>query len=320
MKDVLDKIKNYDTHISKHTHQSDIDIMERMLNKEVTNNSGFSEDIDIDQLLKDALHQNQDHIQDWLKNAKQWDRKGFSYVSDQKIGTGIKMDTQTTLIKEYETNNVNIVLKKDKNCETGFSLVTAYPNIAHGDATPTERDLQPVIKKTEHYKNADPVIQTALNYRADPKSKIRITVNAGEKNANDSAIFLSVKDKDDPELTHIIKLKEQTYQLAANREIIDENGRARRQKTTSKYLDLRNETKPMGTAPAFLNNQTIRQAFFNDYPEELKCADYINKRLTQQLSPIQDKTRQTHVQRTKMADKLIHNLKKPDIQNQQQLE
>ena len=155
----------------KKSNNTDVTLIDRAINKaEKTKSASVFENnttADIKETIQTALMDQVPTIIEWLTTSKE-KTLTITTAEEQHIGHGI--ENQIAKIREYDTNNLTLMLLKDDNNEVGFRCHTAYPNITHiaTTRTSTGRNLIPDLIQTRTFKKADTntrtkLIQAAIN-------------------------------------------------------------------------------------------------------------------------------------------------------------
>ena len=273
------------THFHKHEHVTDVESMNRML-CEVPANSAFYPNQNIEFLLEEAMFYKAQDIAEWLDTAEPREKKAFQVVFDPEdydgmIGKGFVNDQKSNLIKEYESDTLNLVLQQDSYSSLGFSIVTAYPSLDSPTVKPTMRNLKNVTMQTDMYQSADPVKKAYMLYRTSYQSTLSVSYREGTYGPEDSTIFLHVPTVN-PNTKHVIKIKESGVTLTTK--TFDP---ITKEKTTipTKYTQLRDtlfENPPKNLAVS-LNNRKLKEEFKKDFPEVMREVSYIKHKIRENL-------------------------------------
>lgn len=200
---IIDSIININ-HIStmhKKSNNTDVTLIDRAINKaEKTKSASVFENnttADIKETIQTALIDQVPTIIEWLTTSKE-KTLTITTAEEQHIGHGI--ENQIAKIREYDTNNLTLMLLKDDNNEVGFQCHTAYPNITHiaTTRTSTGRNLIPDLIQTRTFKKADTntrtkLIQAAINgldRRLSPIERIYANIVAQPAFTNDMQIAI----------------------------------------------------------------------------------------------------------------------------------
>lgn len=216
----LDYIITDDTHLNKHTHNTESQNLDRIVLERkkaqglFTDNMNSTHDFDANHehammMLDDAIYSEKEDIANWMMEATEGEKQAFHIKfkkdKDDIVGTGMIFDNENNMIKEYETYHLTFVLKKDMAQPNSFYLVTAYPDLEHPDVEPTGRDLTPFIKNTQAYKSGDDVYKTYLRYVTDVNNTHMVTYKPGNS-PNDSMMMIHINTQN-PNIYHEIKIK-----------------------------------------------------------------------------------------------------------------
>lgn len=203
----LSNILNPNSHWDKHVIANKTDVLNRILSDEISTNSTFTTDINVTDILYDAIAFNVSTIHAWLENPSEHTLI-IQRTLDQQLGIGYRINRHTNIISEYVTNTVAVVLRYTPNSKYGFTAITLYPSILPNtlDCTPTCRNLTGLIQKTETYKNASTMKRAYLLYQAIPnKNKPDVHFYTGRYD-NDEALMLNIHNK--PNVKTIIRITE----------------------------------------------------------------------------------------------------------------
>lgn len=278
-KNFIKHISDDKTHVCRHHDVNDIAYLERIFH-DVTINSVFDNQINLDTLLGDMIYYKAQDIANWLEYADAYEKKAFHVAFDEddygRIGTGLIHDKKTNLIKEYESNDVYVVLRKDPTNYLGFSLVTAYPNMDSPNIKPTNRNLKEITVQTPTYQNAKPTEKAYLMYRTSYQSDISISYSKNPNDEMDDAIYMHVPTGN-PNTKHIIKIKEHTCTLKTvhKDEITGET-----QPIETKYTQIRNKYDNKHRQPSVsLLEPHVRAAFSADFPQLDREITYLQRKI-----------------------------------------
>lgn len=283
------------THIENHIGNRKVDNLNRIFTDKPAD-STFANADQVPELVLDACLYNAEEIENWQKNACPYETKAFTHTFDKEdygpVGTGILFDKYSNLIKEYETDTIRVILRKDTATPMGFSVHTAYPDMISVKVEPTGHRLDLTAKETNTYQNADDLGKAYLSYRTNPNSKVNISYSRGyDKNGNpdpsDSRIIVSQRGKN-PDLTHMVCIKENRFYMYTT-DWNHKNAKGRPDKTMdTPYVRLRdtivkeNDYPPISSSHVSLvgkSNIPIRDLLFQECPELLKAADFIRKQV-----------------------------------------
>lgn len=278
----LDYIITEDTHLNKHTHNTESQNLDRIILERkqaqglFTDNLKNTHDFDANHehammMLDDAIYYKQQYIKDWMVEATEGEKKAFHIPfkkgKDDIVGTGMIFDTDNNTIKEYETYHLTLVLKKDMMQPNGFYLVTAYPDLEHPDIEPTGRDLTPFVKDTQAYKSGDDVYKTYLRYVTDVNNTHMVTYKPG--NTPDDSMMMVHLATQNPNIYHEIKIKEDKMTMRTLHCEYDDRGRTiDKTPIHTEYNDIyENQTGRKNTKYIDFNNEAVFQKFVNEYPD-----------------------------------------------------
>lgn len=278
----LDYIITDDTHLNKHTHNTESQNLDRIVLERkkaqglFTDNMNSTHDFDANHehammMLDDAIYSEKENIANWMMEATDGEKQAFHIKfkkdKDDIVGTGMIFDNENNMIKEYETYHLTFVLKKDMAQPNSFYLVTAYPDLEHPDVEPTGRDLTPFIKDTQAYKSGDDVYKTYLRYITDVNNTHTVTYKPGNS-PNDSMMMIHI-DTQNPNIYHEIKIKNDKMTMRTLQREYDDRGRIiDKTLIRTEYNDIyENQTGRTNTRYIDFNNEAVFQKFVNEYSE-----------------------------------------------------
>lgn len=278
----LDYIITDDTHLNKHTHNTESQNLDRIVLERkkaqglFTDNMNSTHDFDANHehammMLDDAIYSEKEDIANWMMDATDGEKQAFHIKfkkdKDDIVGTGMIFDNENNMIKEYETYHLTFVLKKDMAQPNSFYLVTAYPDLEHPDVEPTGRDLTPFIKDTQAYKSGDDVYKTYLRYITDVNNTHTVTYKPGNS-PNDSMMMIHI-DTQNPNIYHEIKIKNDKMTMRTLQREYDDRGRIiDKTLIRTEYNDIyENQTGCTNTRYIDFNNEAVFQKFVNEYSE-----------------------------------------------------
>lgn len=278
----LDYIITDDTHLNKHTHNTESQNLDRIVLERkkaqglFTDNMNSTHDFDANHehamiMLDDAIYSEKEDIANWMMEATEGEKQAFHIKfkkdKDDIVGTGMIFDNENNMIKEYETYHLTFVLKKDMAQPNSFYLVTAYPDLEHPDVEPTGRDLTPFIKDTQAYKSGDDVYKTYLRYITDVNNTHTVTYKPGNS-PNDSMMMIHI-DTQNPNIYHEIKIKNDKMTMRTLQREYDDRGRIiDKTLIRTEYNDIyENQTGRTNTRYIDFNNEAVFQKFVNEYSE-----------------------------------------------------
>lgn len=278
----LDYIITDDTHLNKHTHNTESQNLDRIVLERkkaqglFTDNINSTHDFDANHehammMLDDAIYSEKEDIANWMMEATDGEKQAFHIKfkkdKDDIVGTGMIFDNENNMIKEYETYHLTFVLKKDMAQPNSFYLVTAYPDLEHPDVEPTGRDLTPFIKDTQAYKSGDDVYKTYLRYITDVNNTHTVTYKPGNS-PNDSMMMIHI-DTQNPNIYHEIKIKNDKMTMRTLQREYDDRGRIiDKTLIRTEYNDIyENQTGRTNTRYIDFNNEAVFQKFVNEYSE-----------------------------------------------------
>ncbi len=275
----INRISNHSTHVCRHKDVDDIAYLERTFH-DVRVNSVFHNHIDLDQLLGDMIYYKAQDIAKWMETANNYDKQAFHVFFDKDdygpIGTGLIHDKSTNLIREYTSNDVYVVLRKDPENSLGFSLVTAYPNMDSPNIAPTNRNLKEITMLTPTYQKASPTEKAYLLYRTSYQSQASISYSPGCKFKEDDVLYIHLPTEN-PNTKHVIKIKEHqcTLKTVHTNEITGE-----RETLMTKYTQIRDQHDDKHRQPSVsLLEPHVRQEFAKDYPNIDKDITYLQRKI-----------------------------------------
>ena len=281
----LDYIITDDTHLNKHTHNTESQNLDRIVLERkkaqglFTDNMNSTHDFDANHehammMLDDAIYSEKEDIVNWMMEATDGEKQAFHIKfkkdKDDIVGTGMIFDNENNMIKEYETYHLTFVLKKDMAQPNSFYLVTAYPDLEHPDVEPTGRDLTPFIKDTQAYKSGDDVYKTYLRYITDVNNTHTVTYKPGNS-PNDSMMMIHI-DTQNPNIYHEIKIKNDKITMRTLQREYDDRGHViDKTPIRTEYNDIyENKTGRTNTRYIDFNNEAVFQKFVNEYSEMKK--------------------------------------------------
>lgn len=278
----LDYIITDDTHLNKHTHNTESQNLDRIVLERkkaqglFTENMNSTHDFNANHehammMLDDAIYSEKEDIANWMMEATEGEKQAFHIKfkkdKDDIVGTGMIFDNENNMIKEYETYHLTFVLKKDTTQPNSFYLVTAYPDLEHPDVEPTGRDLTPFIKDTQAYKSGDDVYKTYLRYITDVNNTHTVTYKPGNS-PNDSMMMIHI-DTQNPNIYHEIKIKNDKMTMRTLQRDYDDRGHViDKTPIRTEYNDIyENQTGRTNTRYIDFNNEAVFQKFVNEYSE-----------------------------------------------------
>lgn len=296
----ISTISDANTHVNRHVNKSKTDTLNRIFDDKFIN-SAFDPDADIEMLIEEALLYQAQNIQDWMNKSNMYDMTEFVTNMPEDdygpIGTGIIKDSHTNLIKEYKTNALCIVLKKEPCSKFGFTVRTAYPDMRNNTLEQTDTKLHDYVKETDLYQNSDIIGKAYMEYRTNPKSKCDVSYKPGIKQdyktkkpildatghtipePSDSIISIGMRDDRNPDTWNIVCIKENKYYMYT----IDKSGDTPIKLTDTPYTRKRDEiTNGKDIGKPFIHlqgkwNLEVKQTIYQDYPDLIKAADKIRK-------------------------------------------
>lgn len=186
------------THIDqKHVSLSDADGINRLINEGKKAHSRFVLDKDapnnieanlklMKQIIEEVLFSKEREMLAWIKYAPHDDQYKITADYGEMVGIGLLKDKNGN-IKEYSTDTITVLFKRNYAAKYGFNIVTAYPELNEPmvPLEKTNRDLTNEIRKTEKY-NAASVIKKAylehmVNHNSNHNLKIFENVNGEEE-------------------------------------------------------------------------------------------------------------------------------------------
>lgn len=277
---ILQRISNYYTHVDRHKHVDDVSYLERIF-QEKSANSAFTDNLDVNAVLGEMLYYRAQDIAKWLDTADIGDKQAF-YVGFEEddfgqIGTGLIRDRKTGLIKEYSSNDVCMVLRKDTS-SLGFTLVTAYPYMEAPTVTPTNRNLKEITVKTDTFKKASDVKKAYLLYTTSWQSSMSISYKAGDE-PRDDALYLYLPT-DNPNTTDVVKLKAHTTLLKS---ISEDPVTGVSHPIETIYHTIRDASHPehRGKPGVLLEDADVRAEFAKHHPQADKEISYLQRHIQQ---------------------------------------
>lgn len=148
------------THIDqKHVSLSDADGINRLINEGKKAHSRFVLDKDapnnieanlklMKQIIEEVLFSKEREMLAWIKYAPNDDQYKLTADYGEMVGIGLLKDKNGN-IKEYSTDTITILFKRNYAAKYGFTVVTAYPELNEPmvPLEKTNRDLTNEIKK-----------------------------------------------------------------------------------------------------------------------------------------------------------------------------
>lgn len=188
-----------DTHICRHQY-NDEETLNRILTGKTIASQFLPEhtEEDLQFIVIDTIYANANEITDGMEYNPNRSRQCFTlqYDPTDPIGSSI-VRFPSGRIQEMSSKNISLVLQRDMTSKTGFSLVTAFPDITR-DASFTGKDLTQPLKQTQAFQTASPLQQAVWlqQISAAPLHGIRLT--------DDISIRFHVPDPKHPGYTHYI--------------------------------------------------------------------------------------------------------------------
>lgn len=309
---VMDKITTKYTHVNIHTGQSLTQDIDRILTQKKDAQSRFIGNIhkpedtlenqqQAEFLIKEALLFNAGTIAEWLDKTDDYTNKAFTthFPEDDYgvVGSGMVFNHQKHTIKEYQSEYMKLVLKKDPKQPLGVALVSAFPEIEQHDIKPTNKDLACYVKDTNAYKNADDVGKIYLHYITDVKNENLVTYTRG-RTPDDSAMLLHI-ETNNPNVRHEIRIKEHSVTMRTVMEKY-ENHKSSKSSIQTDYT--RAYAKITGRDfenNIDLKNPKIFEMFSNDYPDIAKNVKTIIEHLDEKTLAEKENTKQNSHQTMK---------------------
>lgn len=308
---VFDKATNYETHFDIHVLPSQIERLCRVLNN-VKADSTFTSEEDAKMFIEETMLFRATEINNWRNTDAAPKTQEFNVYFDEddgydEVGTGFIYNHDDNTIKEYKTRAMTLVLRKDPEAELGFNILTAYPDMSDPNIEQTHKDLQPLVKETTKYKNADKLGKIYLECRTNPDINTLMTYKQGYT-PDDSMIMIHIPNTAS-NTTHFIKFKNEQCTLHTTDDSTHE-------KIATKYTQMQNTNAPkylltntknvnLKTAPTIMNELT------KDNPSVKPIVDTLYKILysdNNQPAPSQP----THESRVAQAENLSSDVKTED--------
>lgn len=246
----FNKLKNKQSHIALH-NEPEKNALDRILKNETDASSVFNTNNKetIDKLIKATILVNIDEITNWINDKNDTSKtKHITYEINknikndddmQTIGHGFVKEKPSGFIKEYSTNKVRVVLKKDKNTDLGFFILTSYPDILEKseDLIPTMRNVSKLVKETDSYKKSKNIVKKAYyEYITNPKNTSKATLD--EKN---SVMFIDLVAEEEY-VKHSFRLTKDDFSFMSKKY---KNGKIT--PINTKYVEMRNKNNPNKT-------------------------------------------------------------------------
>lgn len=319
----LKRMITNDTHLTKHTHNTESQNLDRIILERKKAQSLFTDNInnthEFDKnhkyamdLIDIAIWANKSQITDWMMNALDGEKQPFHMKFDSEkddiVGTGMIFDNSTNTIKEYATKHMTFVLKRDMTQPNGFYMITAYPDFDYHDIEPTGRDLTPFIKESQAYKNGDDVYKTYLRYTTDVNNNHLVTYRQGY--TPDDSVMMIRMNTENPDIYHEIKIKQNQMTLRTIKKEYDDRGRTiEKTPIRTDYNTLyESQTGRTKTKYVDFNNESVFQKFVKEYPE-----------MEKPLTNIRNHFNETHLQNTYTthfdATRTMSNISHENVQN-----
>ena len=157
--------------LSRHTNQSNTDMINRIFAEDKQIISAFHTTESVDELIRSSVLANLDMLELKFNNAEEYDKISISYAFDHKIGTAIQ--NKNNKLQGIDTNMITVVFTKDETANSvGLRLTTAYPGIDRTQCpgvklTRHPADLIHDIQKTKKYQTADALEKACLENMCD---------------------------------------------------------------------------------------------------------------------------------------------------------
>lgn len=176
-----------------HVGLSDVELLNRGITYKISVGT-FQNELDYQECLVEAIALNKDKIQNFLDMAKHqetftcypvfYDEEYQNSEDPYDFNTRNKcfhLDDINNHISEVTTNAYCLVLRKNDYTSYGFNIVTFYPNanvkyLKNPDINieKTNKDLNPILEKTNKYKNSSLLEKVTLKAQIDPEIKSQI--------------------------------------------------------------------------------------------------------------------------------------------------
>ena len=171
------------THIDqKHVSLSDADGINRLITEGKKAHSRFVLDKDapnnieanlklMKQIIEEVLFSKEREMLAWIKYAPNDDQYKLTADYGEMVGIGLLKDKNGN-IKEYSTDTITVLFKRNYAAKYGFTVVTAYPELNEPmvPLEKTNRDLTNEIRKTEKYNTASMLKKVYLEHMVNPNS------------------------------------------------------------------------------------------------------------------------------------------------------
>lgn len=108
--------------IEKHVAKSDDYLFERLQTERISAASTFNTYAEAEGAIRDVLIKRGDLVNAWLTTERS-NKKAFYHPSNKSIGRVLKSGWN----EPRQGNQTRVVLIRDKDYETGFFILTAYP-------------------------------------------------------------------------------------------------------------------------------------------------------------------------------------------------
>lgn len=160
--------------LSRHTNQSNTDMINRIFSEDKQIVSAFDDTESVDNLIRNAVLADTDMLLLKYNNAEEHDKISISHAFDHKIGTAIQ--NKHNKMQGIDTNMITIVFTKDATAnDIGLKLTTAYPGIdktqcAGVHLTRHPNNMTDAMHKTKKYQTASPLEKACLENMCDLKT------------------------------------------------------------------------------------------------------------------------------------------------------
>ena len=157
--------------LSRHTNQSNTDMINRIFSEDKQIISAFDDTESVDDLIRNAVLADTDMLLLKYNNAKEHDKISISHAFDHKIGTAIQ--NKHNKIQGIDTNMITIVFTKDATAnDIGLRLTTAYPGIDKTQCTGVHLTKHPesmtdTMRETRKYQTASSLEKACLENMCD---------------------------------------------------------------------------------------------------------------------------------------------------------
>ncbi len=265
--------RDYTHKTQKHVDVSDVQMMEKLQRDDKKSVSRFYDDADSDAFIIRAVLDAEGDIMNWVKDPNQSDDYPLSVPvlaselqNSDHLGVGFTYDDKN-IIREYTSDTLMVVLRKDAEAPYGFGLLTAYPLMDKNVLEPTHRNINKVMTQTRTYQYASPCKKAFLDYQTHEHSNTRVSYQSSYQ-INDDAIMVYA-DNPDGETVDIVKLKNgYTCVYTGKQRETDEDISTRYDKVPNVYTRLRDGMERNSSKNADMRDTRVQKCYQEQHPEE----------------------------------------------------